>query len=411
MTSTVRPGLAEYLTGLLAGVRPLRPLELALLDAHGGVLVEGVTAPRALPQFDVAAIDGYAVRAEDLVGATPQNPVRLPVVGDLRAGSWQPTHALPGACFAVAAGAPLPAGADAVTPAAWTDHGLAHLEISRSLGREAYVRRAGSEVAEGALIAAAGTRVTAGLVGLLAAAGVAKVKVRPKPRVAVVSTGDELTEPGRRSTAGRVLDANSYALTAAARDAGAQAIRAGIAGDEPEPLRELLEDHASRSDLVVVTGGTGDGPGDTVRRLLGHDGSVEFVELPVYPAGVLGYGTIGADETPIVCLPGAPAAALIGFEVLARPVLQRLSGAEPVYRPAVKANLVEAVASPEGMREFRPALISERRGGGHAVRPLPGGAHVLGGLAEANGLIVLGEKITSAPAGTTVDVLLLDRRR
>jgi molybdopterin molybdotransferase len=411
MTSTVRPGLAEYLTGLLAGIRPLRPLELALLDAHGGVLVEDVTAPGALPPYDVAAIDGYAVRAEDLVGAAPQNPVRLPVVGDLRAGSWQPSRALPGACFAVAAGAPLPAGADAVVPAAWTDHGLAHLEISQGLGREAYVRRAGSELSAGTVVAAAGTRVTAGLVGLLAAVGISKVTVRPKPRVAVVATGDELTDVGGTATQGRVIDVNSYALTAAARDAGAQALRAGIAGDEPEPLRELLEDHAMRSDLVVVTGGTGDGPGDTVRRLLGHDGSVEFVELPLYPAGVLGYGTIGADETPVVCLPGAPAAALIGFEVLARPVVQRLAGADPVYRPAVKANLAEAVASPAGMREFRPAQVSERRGGGYAVRPLPGGAHVLGGLAEANGLIVLGEKITSAPAGSTVDVLLLDRRR
>jgi molybdopterin molybdotransferase len=411
MTATVRPGLAEYLSQLLAGIRPLRPLELALLDAHGGVLVEDVIAPSALPSFDVAAIDGYAVRAEDLIGASPENPVRLPVVGDLRAGSWQTTRALPGACFAVAAGAALPGGADAVVPAAWTDHGRAHLEISYALNREAYVRRAGSEIPAGAVLAAAGTRVTSGLVGLLASAGIDKVTVRPKPRVVVVSTGDELTEPGRGSAPGQVVDANSYALTAAATDAGAQAIRAGIVGDDPEPLREVLEDHAMRCDLVVVSGGTGDGSGDTVRRLLGRDGAVEFVELPLYPTPVFGYGTVGADETPILCLPGDPAAALIGFEVLARPVLQRFAGAEPVFRPAVKANLLEAVVSPQGLREFRPALVTERRGGGYTVRPLPGGPHLLGGLAEANGLLVLGEKIASAPAGTTVDVLLFDRRR
>jgi len=411
MTPTVRPGLAEYLTGLLAGIRPLRPLDLALLDAHGGVLVEDVTAPGAVPSYDVAAIDGYAVRAEDLAGASAENPVRLPVVGDLRAGSWQPSRALPGACFAVAAGAPLPGGADAVVPAAWTDHGLAHLVISRGLNRESFIRRTGSELAAGSVIARAGARVTAGLVGQLAAAGVSHVTVRPKPRVAVISTGDELVDSGSGSAPGRVADANSYALTAAARDAGAQAIRAGIAGDEPEPLRQVLEDQAMRSDLVVVSGGTGDGPGDTVRRLLGHDGAVEFVELPLYPTPVLGYGTIGVDETPVICLPGDPAAALIGFEVLARPVLQRLAGAEPVYRPAVKANLSEPVSSPAGLREFRPAFVAERRGGGYAVRPLAGGPHVLAGLAEANGLLVLGEKIASAPAGTTVDVLLLDRRR
>jgi molybdopterin molybdotransferase len=411
MTATVRPGLAEYLTGLLAGVRPLRPLDLALLDAHGRVLVSDVTAARALPAYDTAAIDGYAVRAEDLVGAAPGSPVRLPVVGDLRAGSWQPSRALPGACFAVAAGAPLPTGADAVVPAAWTDHGLAHLEISQALGREAYVRRAGSELAAGTLLASAGDRVTAGLVGQFAAAGITSVTVRPKPRVAVVATGDELVDAGHPSAAGHVVDANSYAITAAARDAGAQAIRAGIAGDDPELLRDVLEDNARRSDLVVVTGGTGGGPGDAVRSLLGPDGSVEFVELPLYPTAVLGYGTIGADETPIVCLPGDPASALIGFEVLGRPVLQRLAGAEPVYRPAVKANLAEPVSSPAGLREFRAASVAERRGGGYTVRPLAGGPHELGGLAEANGLLVLGERITSAPAGTTVDVLLLDRRR
>lgn len=411
MTATVQPGLAEYLTGVLGGIRPLRPLELALLDAYSGVLVEDVFSAAALPAFDSAAIDGYAVRAEDLVGASAENPVRLPVVGELRARSWQPTRALPGACFAVAAGAPLPTGADAVVPAAWTNHGMAHLQISRALNREAYVRRAGSELPAGAVIAAAGTRVTAGLVGLLAAAGVDKVTVRPRPRVAVVSIGDELVDAGRASAPGQVVDVNSYSLTAAARDAGAQAVRAGIVADEAEPLSQVLEDQAMRSDLIVVSGGTGDGPGDIVRQQLGHDGGVVFAELPLYPTPVLGYGTVGADETPVVCLPGDPGAALIGFEVLARPVLQRLAGVEPVYRPAVKANLVEAVVSPHGLREFRPAYVSERRGGGYTVRALPGGPHLVTGLAEANGLMVLGEKVATAPAGLTVDVLLFDRRR
>jgi molybdopterin molybdotransferase len=411
MTAGVRPGLAEYLTGVLAGIRPLRPLELALLDAHGGVLVEEVTAVSALPSFDVAAIDGYAVRAEDLAGAAPEHPVRLAVLGHLRAGAWQPSRMVPRACFAIEAGAALPGGADAVVPAAWTDHGVAQLEINREVPREAYVRRAGSELPAGAVLAAVGARITSGLVGLLASAGIDHVTVRPKPRVAVISTGEELVDASRGSAPGRVVDANSYSLTAAARDAGAQAFRAGVVDDEPERLREVIEDHAMRADLLVLSGGTGDGPGDTVRQVLGRDGAVKFVELPLYPTPVLGYGTIGADETPVICLPGDPAAALIGFEVLARPVLQRLAGAEPVFRPAVKASLLESVASPHGLREFRPALVTERRGGGYTVRPLPGGPHLLGGLAEANGLLVLGEKIASAPPGTTVDVLLFDRRR
>jgi len=153
-----------------------------------------------------------------------------------------------------------------------------------------------------------------------------------------------------------------------------------------------------------------------VRRILSRRdgsraGSVAFTEVALYPCGTFGFGTVGAEEVPIVCLPGDPGAALIGFEVLARPILQLLAGSEPVFRPSVKAHLLETVSSPAGRREFRPAHVEERRGGGYTVQPLSGGPYTLSGLAEANGLLVLGERVTSAAAGSTVDVLLLDRRR
>jgi molybdopterin molybdotransferase len=136
-----------------------------------------------------------------------------------------------------------------------------------------------------------------------------------------------------------------------------------------------------------------------------------FTDVSVYPCSSLGYGTVGNEEVPIICLPGDPGAALIGFEVLARPVIQMLAGAEPVFRPSVGAHLLETVESPLGLREFRPALVAERRGGGYTVAPLAGGPYTLSGMAGANGLMVLGEKVASAAAGSTVDVLLLDRRR
>jgi molybdopterin molybdotransferase len=131
----------------------------------------------------------------------------------------------------------------------------------------------------------------------------------------------------------------------------------------------------------------------------------------VYPCSSLGFGTVGVEEVPIVCLPGDPGTALIGFEVLVRPVIQRLAGAEPVFRPSIKAHLLETLSSPAGLREFRPALVSERRGGGYTVQPLAGGPYTLSGLADANGLLVLGERVSTAAAGSTVDVLLIDRRR
>jgi molybdopterin molybdotransferase len=168
--------------------------------------------------------------------------------------------------------------------------------------------------------------------------------------------------------------------------------------------------------VIITTGGTGTGPGDLVRRILSRRegsraGSVAFTEVSLYPCNVLGFGTVGAEEVPIVCLPGDPGAALVGFEVLARPIIQVLAGADPVFRPSVRAHLLETVSSPSGVREFRPAHVAERRGGGYTVQPLAGGPYILSGLAEANGLLVLGERVTSAAAGSTVDALLLDRRR
>jgi molybdopterin molybdotransferase len=416
-----RPGLelrplAEYLAAVLRGLRPLPPLDLDLTQAYGNVLAEDVLAPGPLPAYDHVAIDGYAARFEDIADATPGRPVRLNVVGDLVAASWRPVRLTPGACFSVAAGALLPATADVVIPVHVTDQGMAAVEVFRAPKRGFGVRRAGDEVRSGAVIARTGAYVSPALVSLLAACGIGHVVVRPSPRVVVVATGDELMDVGRVSQPGQVVDANSHALTAAAAEAGAHAYRVGICDDDPEGLRGLLEDQTLRADLIITSGGTGTGPGDMVRRVLarreGHRSAVEFTEVSVYPCTSLGFGTVGgANGVPVICLPGDPGAALVGFEVLARPVIQVLAGADPVFRPSVRAHLLETVNSPAGLREFRPAYVAERRGGGYTVAPLAGGPYTLSGLAEANGLMVLGEKVTTAPAGSTVDVLMLDRRR
>ncbi len=409
-TTTERVPLADYLYGVMARLRPLPPLEVDLPQAYGNVLAEDVVAPGPLPAFDHAAIDGYAVRTEDLLGATADRPVRLNVVGDLSASSWRPVRLTPHSCFSVAAGAVLPAATDAVVPLDWTDQGMAAVEVYDAPKRGHGVRRAGDEVTPGVTMASAGTLITPSLVALLAACGLGHVVVRPCPRVVVVATGDELVDVGRSSQPGQVVDANSHALTAAAAEAGAHAYRVGICDDEPEALRGLVDDQTLRADLILTTGGTGTGPGDMVRRILGRDG-VTFTELSVYPGGSLGFGTVGPEEVPIVCLPGEPGAALVGFEILARPVIRLLAGADPVFRPSVKAHLLETVNSPSGLREFRPAQVAERRGGGYTVQPLAGGPYTLSGLAEGNGILVLGERVTSAAAGSTVDVLLVDRRR
>jgi molybdopterin molybdotransferase len=415
MTVTVeaeRTPLAEYLGSVLRRLQPLPPLDLDLTQAYGNVLAEDVRAPHESPAFDCAAVDGYAVRLADLDGRA----ARLSVIGDLTAASWRPVRLTPGSCFSVAAGAPVPAGADTVVPAEWTDQGMAAVEIARVPKRGHGVRRAGEEIAAGALLARAGAVVTSPLVAVFAATGIAHVVVRPSPRVVIVATGDELVDVGRVSQPGQVVDVSSHALTAAATEAGGYAYRVGICDDDPEGLRGLLEDQTLRADLIVTTGGTGTGPGDMVRRVLARRdgaraGSVAFTDLAVYPCGVLGFGTVGVEEVPIICLPGNPGAAMIGFEVLARPAIQLLAGAEPVFRPSVRGHLLEAVQSPVGLREFRPAQVAERRGGGYTVQPLAGGPYTLAGLAGCNALLVLGERVSGAPVGSNVDVLLLDRRR
>ncbi|SCF44122.1 molybdopterin molybdochelatase [Micromonospora purpureochromogenes] len=415
--------LADYLGSVLRRLRALPPLDLDLTQAYGNVLAEDVVAPHSFPAFDQAAVDGYAARWEDLVGYGPApsggsggRTVRLNVVGDLGAASWRPVRLTPGSCFSVAAGAPLPVAADVVVPVEWTDQGMAAVEIFRTPKRGYGVRRAGEELPAGTLLARAGTYVSPALVAVLAATGIGHVVVRPSPRVVIVATGDELVDVGRGSQPGQVVDANSHALTAAAAEVGALAYRVGICDDDPEGLRGLLEDQTLRADLIITTGGTGTGPGDMVRRILsrregGRAGPVTFTEVALYPGTALGFGTVGAEEVPVVCLPGEPGSALIGFEVLARPAINLLAGAEPVFRPSVRAHLLETITSPGGLREFRPAHVAERRGGGYTVQPLPGGPYTLSGLAEANGLMVLGERVTTAAAGSTVDVLLLDRRR
>ncbi|MBT8228142.1 MAG: molybdopterin molybdotransferase MoeA [Dactylosporangium sp.] len=411
--------LADYLTAVLRGLRPLPPLDLEITQAHGNVLAENVAAPAPVPAFDQAAVDGYAARFDDVADAKQNRPVRLNVVGDLVASSWRPVRLTPGTCFSVAAGAPLPAAADVVIPAETTDQGMAAVEIYQAPKRGHGLRRAGEELTARSNIARAGTYITPPMVALLAATGVGHVVVRPSPRVVIIATGDELIDVGRASQPGQVVDANSHALTAAAAEAGAHAYRVGICDDDPEGLRGLLDDQMLRADLIITTGGSGNGPGDMVRRVLTrldqHRGAVTFTDLSVYPCTRMGYGSIGGSigngGVPIVCLPGDPGSAIIGFEALARPVIQVLAGADPIFRPSVRAHLLETVSSPAGMREFRPACVAERRGGGYTVAPLAGGPYTLSGMSDANGLMVLGERVISAAAGSTVDVLLLDRRR
>lgn len=262
----------EQLALILGGIGVLDPIELLLLDAQGMLLAENATTPVALPGFDDAAFDGYALRAVDVRDATPDAPATLPVVGDVLAGAANRSGMGPGIAMRIRTGAPIPAGADAVVPVTDTDQGVAQVGVRRAVRGGEGIRRTGEDIAAGATALVAGAALGPQQIALLAAVGHDRVVVRPRPRVLVISTGSELVEVGRQPAFGEVVDANSYLLTAAARDAGADAYRVGIVPDDHTRLLDVLENQLLRGDILVTSGGTSDG--DVVKQTLSDLGTV-----------------------------------------------------------------------------------------------------------------------------------------
>ena len=358
--------VAEQLSRVLETVGSVDPIELALLDAQGLLLAEQVLADAPLPGFDGSATDGYAVRAVDLTEATDDNPVVLPVVGDVIAGQRSAAGMGPGLCMRIVTGAPIPPGADAVIPLEDTDGGLARVSIRRSTRTGDCLRRAGEDLAAGALALGAGATLGPQQLALLAAVGHDRVVVQPRPRVVVVSTGSELVDVGKRAGFGEVTDCNSYLLTAAARDAGAEAYRVGIVPDDHARLLDLLDSQLLRSDLIVTTGGVGMGASDIVKDTLGQLG-VEFASIAMQPGSTQGFGTLGRDRTPIFCLSGNPVSALVSFEVFVRPAIRKLLGKRNVHRQNIQAIALERMDSREGSREFRRGLLHREPDGRYSV--------------------------------------------
>lgn len=426
----------EHLEDILAAVRPLEPIELQLPEAQGCVLVEDVMVEIALPPFDNSSMDGYAVRTADLEGASEEFPAVLTVIGDVAAGSdglSGDQTVGPGEAARIMTGAPLPAGAEAVVPVEWTDGGTgggpadtmrAHshapqdaggeVRVHRPVAARAHVRARGSDVQPGDLALRAGSVIGPPQIGLLAAIGRSTVKVRPRPRVVVISTGSELVQPGEELAGGQIYDSNSFALTAAARDAGAISYRVGAVTDDADMLRATIEDQLIRADIVVTTGGVSVGAYDVVKEALSAVGDVdepgsgiEFRKLAMQPGKPQGFGSIGPEHTPLLALPGNPVSSYVSFELFVRPAIRTLMGLKDVTRPTVRATLKtdSALSSPSGKRQFLRGTYDAEEG---TVTPVGGsGSHLIAALAQADALIVLPEDVTSAEPGTVTEVILL----
>jgi molybdopterin molybdotransferase len=402
----------EHLDVVLRGVGAMDPIELPLLDAQGLLLAEDVASEFALPAFDNAAMDGYAVRAVDTRNARPDSPVSLPVVGDVAAGARSRSGMGPGLAMRIMTGAPVPAGADAVVALEDTDRGLARVSIHRPVQSGEFVRRAGEELRSGSLALRAGAALGPQQIALLAAIGRDRVLVRPRPRVLVISTGSELIEVGQRPAFGQVPDANSFMLTAAAKDAGADARRVGIVGDDHSELLDLLESQLLRADVLVTSGGVSMGAFDVVKQALSELGTVDFVQVAMQPGRPQGFGHLNG-KVPIFCLPGNPVSSLVSFEVFVRPAIRKLLGKRTVQRARVRATALERIDSVPGIRQYLRGILHRESTGGYSVS-LAGApeSHRIASLAASNALIVVDEDVTEVLAGSPVTVvpLLLSNR-
>jgi molybdopterin molybdotransferase len=393
---------------LAAAVRPA-PVRVAISEAFGLRCAEEVVAARPLPGFDQAAVDGYAVRSVDLVGASEDEPVTLPVVGEIPAGSRQPLRLQPGQAVRVSAGAPLPTLADAVVPVAHTDGGTARLCVHTGVPSAAFVRRIGEDVQPGDVAVRRDAVIGAAQVALLAAAGRDKVLVHPKPRVSVVSVGDELVELARTPSAGQVADVCSHALTAAAHEAGAETARASLVRGDAREVSAAVQDRLPFSDVIVVCGGVGGNGGAEVQAALADLGELDTTRVAMHPGSTQAFGRLGPDGVPTFMFPSYPATALLLFEVMVRPMLRLALGRTDPYRRLVPARLTSPVTSVPGRRGYlRGRLLREKSTGDYLVQPLgTSGTHLLSSLVDTNGLIVVPEDVTEATVDELVTVAFL----
>jgi molybdopterin molybdotransferase len=402
----------DHLAEILGTITPLTPTELSLSDVHGLVLAEDVSTAGPLPSFDNSGMDGYAVRVADVAGATEEKPVTLPVTDEVAAGDTGAYALQPGTAIKIMTGAMLPRGAEAVVPVEWTDGGRARVSIRARAEHGSAIRLAGEDAKADEVLVTAGTRLRPMHVAVIAAAGRGSVLVRPRPRVVVLSTGNELAEPGTPVVPGRIWDSNSFMLAAAAREAGCLAYRRAILPDHPDEVLPAIEDQLVRADLMITTGGVSmGGEHDVVKAALHQLGTVTFRKVAMQPGMPQGFGTISlpaavpGDRVPIFTLPGNPVSAYVSFQVFARPALGAMQGDDGLGLEKVRAELTAPLRSPAGRRSFLRGVLDRAAG---LITPLTGqGSHQIATLGKANALVVVPEWVVQMSEGDTAEVMVL----
>lgn len=437
--------VAEQLAAVLEGCHVLAPRQVSLDAALGLVLAADVVSATSTPPFDNSAMDGYAVRRDDLLLASDTNPIVLPVIADLAAGTAENPWVDAGQAARIMTGAPVPDGADAIVPIEDTDQGTARVTVTRAPEPHAHIRRAGEDAHAGDTVLRAGSVLWTTRVGAAASAGTSTVLAHPAPRVAVISTGSELVTPGVATRRGQIPDSNSYLLASAVAEAGCIPIRVGAVPDDERTLRELLASLAETVDAIVLSGGVSVGAYDVVKAVLAPLGTVRFGPVKMQPGKPQGFGrwpnpeehedpdhvefasppTLAdaatdapvADDTvdlpaalgPVIfALPGNPVSAYVSFEVFVRPGLRRMQGRTDLHRPTVLATVTDGWRSPAARAQYMPVVV-EHDGDRTVVRRATAGgsgSHLVAGLGQSNGLAIVDEDTTEISRGDLVTVML-----
>jgi molybdenum cofactor synthesis domain-containing protein len=405
--------LEEATAVVLAGCEPLPPRTIATADAAGRVLAADVVAREDVPAFANTAMDGYAVRAADVAGA----PVTLPVVAEVAAGHPARRPLAPGEAMRIFTGAPIPEGADAVVMVEWTerrdgDGAGGAVEIRQPVDTGNFIRWPGEDLRAGQTLFSAGDELTPAHLGVLASLGIAEVVAHPRPRVGVLSTGDELVEGPAPLRSGQIRDSNRPTLLSLVTQSGFEPVDLGIARDDEAAITAAVERGLATCDAVLSSGGVSMGDTDLVKVVLDRMGDMRWMQVAIRPAKPLAFGLLGdgSRRVPVFGLPGNPVSSLVSFELFARPALRCAAGhpTERLHRPRLSAVADEALSRrPDGKTHFARVRATVDHDGVLHVRSAGGqGSHQLTAAAHAGGLAVLPDG-DGAIAGDRVQVILL----
>jgi len=402
-------GAAAALRDILDATPVLGSETVAVRDALGRVLADPVASTRQLPPADNSAMDGYAVRREDLAGASRERPSDLAVCFEIAAGASADRVVGRGEAARILTGAPVPPGADAVVRQEDTERAGDRVRVFVRPELREHIRDAGEDVCVGDQVLDAGTVIGPPHVGMLAALGRSVVRVHQRPRVAILSTGDELVEPDEAIDGGRIVSSNSYSLAAQCRELLADPIYLGIARDTPEEVERYFRAGLG-ADVLVSSAGVSVGDRDFVRGVLEKLGcSLQFWGVKIKPGYPLAFGRFAAEGGPLVFgLPGNPVSAMMTFEQFVRPALRKLTGHRNYFRPTLQARLAETLRKKAGRLHF-VRVVLERRGG-EVVASSTGSqsSGVLRSMARAQGLLIFPAEATEIAAGDTATVQVLD---